>query len=478
MTNWRDCKHPEAGGAELVCERLARGLVERGHDVVLLTSAVAGERRKEQVDGYWIVRRGGRFTVYPWVLAWMLVYRKYIRGVIDSQNGIPFFTPLVVKRRTPVLMLLHHVHQDQFPLYFPPVVSKIGQWLERVGSSLVYRDRSIIAISPSTRKGIRRRLGLKGDIVVIPPGSDSVVSSLPGIRGRSSTPRIVCVARLVAHKSVASIVRAVPAVLSEFPDLELHLVGDGPERAALESLVTDLDLQNHLVIHGAVSSAERDQLMRTAWLSVNATEGEGWGLSVIEANLLGVPVLAYRRPGMRDSIRDGETGWLIEEDQDLGKEIAWALRQMSDEAAAAAMAKRTRQWASQFTWDDMADQVVSMLRAEGGRLAHAPNNRRTITDLATVVRVPVDLLPNGDVPGFRSTDKRVLSPGELVVLLRNTDMETARVALRRAGFSPSAIDDGRVQFAVARPIDLVSPAIGTTPAATEATEQQRDALAG
>ncbi len=109
--------------------------------------------------------------------------------------------------------------------------------------------------------------------------------------------------------------------------------------------------------------------------------------------------------------------------------------------------------------------------AEAGRLTHAPNNRRTITDLATVVRVPVDLLPNGEVPGFRGTDKRVLSPGELVVLLRNTDTETARVALRRAGFSPSAIDDGRVQFAVARPIDLVSPAIGTAPATTETDEQ-------
>ena len=151
---------------------------------------------------------------------------------------------------------------------------------------------------------------------------------------------------------------------------------------------------------------------------------------------------------------------------------------MSDENAAATMAKRTRLWASQFTWDEMADQTLSMLRAEGGRLAHVPNNRRTITDLATVVRVPVDLLPNGEVPGFRCTDKRVVSPGELVVLLRNTDMETARVALRRAGFSPSAIDGGRVQFAVARPIDLVSPAIGTTPATTHTDEQPRDALAG
>ena len=255
-------------------------------------------------------------------------------------------------------------------------------------------------------------------------------------------------------------------------------MGEGPERAVLETLVATLDLEEHVVIHGALSTPERDQLMRTAWLSVNASEGEGWGLSVIEANLLGVPVLAYRRPGMRDSIRDGETGWLIEEDQDLGKEIAWALHQMSDESAAVAMAKRTRQWASQFTWDEMVDQTLSLLRAEAGRLTHAPNNRRTITDLATVVRVPVDLLPNGEVPGFRGTDKRVLSPGELVVLLRNTDTETARVALRRAGFPPSAIDDGRVQFAVARPIDLVSPAIGTAPATTETDEQQRDALAG
>ncbi len=96
VTNWRDRKHTLAGGAELVCERLAREFVERGHDVVLLTSAVAGEPRKEQVDGYWIVRRGGRWSVYLWVLLWMLLYRKYIRGVIDSQNGIPFFTPLVV----------------------------------------------------------------------------------------------------------------------------------------------------------------------------------------------------------------------------------------------------------------------------------------------------------------------------------------------------------------------------------------------
>jgi glycosyltransferase involved in cell wall biosynthesis len=478
VTNWRDRKHPHAGGAELVCERLARAFCERGHDVVLLTSAVAGERRKEQRDGYWIVRRGGRWSVYLWVLAWMLLYRKYIRGVVDSQNGIPFFTPLVVKRKTPVLMLLHHVHQDQFHLYFPPAVAKLGQWAERFGSGLVYRDRTIIAVSPSTRKGVRRRLGLKGDIVVIPPGSDTAVSSLPGIRGRSNAPRIVSVGRLVPHKGMHSIVEGMPAVLSAHPEAELHLVGDGPERRTLQALVERLDIGARVTLHGALGAAERDELMRTAWMSVNASAGEGWGISVIEANAFGIPVLAYRRAGLQDSIRDGETGWLIDADEELGPAMARLLDEMGDQGAAAAMGKRARQWASQFTWDEMADQALALMEAEAGRLAHSPDNRRTFTDLATVVRIPLDLFPDGVAPVFRATDKCVMSGRELVVLLRNTDTETARVALRRAGVSPSAVEDERVQITVARPVDLVSPAVSAEPVLRIAAERHDHALAG
>jgi glycosyltransferase involved in cell wall biosynthesis len=479
ITNWRDGKHPQAGGAELVCERLARAFVERGHDVVLLTSAVAGEPGKEQTaDGYWIVRRGGRFTVYPWALLWLLWHRRYVCGVIDSQNGIPFFTPLVVRSTTPVLMLLHHVHTDQFLMYFSPAVAKVGQWLERRGSGLVYRDRTIVAVSPSSRTGVRLRLGLKGDIVVVPPGSESVVSSLPGIRGRAERPRIVCVGRLVVHKSVDSIVEAMPAVVAAFPDVELHLVGDGPERFALEALVDRLDLRSSVVVHGALPTPERDRLMRTAWLSVNASKGEGWGLSVIEANSCGVPVLAYRRPGLRDSIRHAETGWLIGEDRSLDEAMVDCLRAMGDEAAAVAMGKRTRQWAGQFTWDGMADQIRALLRAEAGRLAQSPNNRRTNTDLATVVRIPADLFPHGQPPAFRDTDKCVPSPGELVVLLRNTDTATARVALRRAGLAPSAVEDERVRISVAQPVDLVSPAIAGAPIIAIPHERPEDALAG
>ena len=462
ILNWRDLKHPDAGGAEVVCERLARSLAGRGYEVVVLTSAVRGEGHQEKVDGYSVVRRGGRFTVYPWALLWLALHRNQIDGVIDSQNGIPFFSPLVVKRRTPVLMLLHHIHQEQFALYFSPNMARVGRWLERYGSRSVYRRRTIVAVSPSTRARARRTLGLKGEIVVVPPGTDAAVSTLAFRRRRSEHESIVCVGRLVIHKSIASIIEAIPPLLTEFPRIEVHLVGDGPERPSIEALVESLGLTDHVVLHGSVSSSERDRILHTAWLAVNASEGEGWGLSVIEANAVGVPVLAYRRPGLRDSIRDGVTGWLIEEGQELSSAIASALKQMRDEEAAIALGVKSRQWASQFTWEKMADQMLALLAAERGRLAQSPNNRRTTTDLSTVVRMPVDLIPDGLVPTFRDTDLSEIGEADLVVLLRSTDTDAARSALERAGLSTRGTVDKRIDISVARHIDLVSPTIPTT----------------
>ena len=107
------------------------------------------------------------------------------------------------------------------------------------------------------------------------------------------------------------------------------------------------------------------------------------------------------------------------------------------------MAIGARQWASQFTWDKMADQVLALLGAEAGRLAQSPNNRRTATDLSTVVRIPVDLIPDGEIPTFRETDLCNINDDDLVVLLRNTDTDTARHALRRAGFTTKRIVDER-----------------------------------
>jgi hypothetical protein len=239
-----------------------------------------------------------------------------------------------------------------------------------------------------------------------------------------------------------------------------------------------LNLHKHIVLHGAINASKRDELLRTAWMSVNASEGEGWSLTVIEANSFGVPVLAFRRPGLRNSIRNGETGWLIGDDEELGQAVGRALRALADESDANAMGARARQWASQFTWDEMATQVLALLNSEEARLAQYPNDRRTPTDLAMVARVPLHLLPSGPLPTFRSTDKSVISGDDLVVLLRNTDSEGALSALRRAGIPPEVLSGGDVQISVATTVDLVSPAVVASAPPIPLDTQDRDALAG
>ena len=462
----------------MYCETVARQFVGRGRHVVYLTSAVDGRPAIEARDGYTIVRRGSRFTVYLAALVWLLRHRRQIDGVIDSQNGIPFFTPLAVSRDTPIVLLLHHIHQDQFAEYFPPQVAAIGRWLERTGTRVVYGDRAIAAVSPSTRQGARRRLGLRGAIWVVPPGCDAVSASSIHHGGRVATERIVCVGRQVPHKRTDRIVAAMPGLLALFPDLELHLIGDGPLLPELRRQVDSLGIGGSVQIHGSLPAERRDELLCGAWLTVNASQGEGWGLSVVEANAVGIPALAYRCPGLRDSIRHGVTGWLIDEDEELEEAIAKALVTLSDEERAAEIAERARRWVSRFTWEESVSQLAAALESERGRLQHDDDDRRVRTDLAMVVSIPNECRPPGWDPTFRVTDLTIETTHGLVVLLRGADSVTARVALLRAGLTRSVMDDPRVQISVARPTDLLSPELGVADLEPEPAESTTGVLTG
>lgn len=367
ICNWRDTAHPQAGGAELYCEEVARQLQRLGVRVTLVTSRPPGTSARQTADFGTIVRLGGTFSTYPLVLLWLLLHRRRIDGVVDSENGIPYFAPLAVRRRTPVVLLIHHVHQRQFEMYFPPIVASIGQWLERWGGRFTYGARTICAVSPSARRELRQQLGFRGPVVVAPNGV-TVSSSGAGVE-RSLEPRIVCVGRLMPHKRYELLVQAVSELRDRWPTLEVHLVGDGEGRARLEQQVAAAGLQTSVELHGRLSEDQRDRLMATAWLTVSPSAGEGWGLSVMEAAAHGVPAVAFRVPGLSDSVRHGETGWLVDDLADLGRTIDEALATLADARRAAVWAEACRQWACHFTWESTARRILDVLVAEHDRLA-------------------------------------------------------------------------------------------------------------
>jgi glycosyltransferase involved in cell wall biosynthesis len=437
ICNWRDSRHPQAGGAELYCERVAEQLHAKGHEVTLLTSRYAGAEATEKTGYGRVIRRGGTFTVYFFALLWLLTHRRRFDAVIDSQNGIPFFSPLVVGRRKPVALLIHHVHQHQFTLYFRWPMSRIGQWLERTGSRWVYGRRAVCVVSPSSRTEVRRRLRFKGPVFLAPCGQDPIDS--PDAM-RAVYPRIVVVGRLVAHKRVDLLISAFAEVANQVDDIRLDVVGDGPELPALRALATKLLLDDRVRFHGRVADQRRDDLLDCAWLTVSTSVGEGWGLSVIEAAARGVPAVALRVPGLQDSVVDGVTGWLVDEPADLAKAIIGAVQSLVDEPDAVVRSVACRSWAGRFTWAATADRLLAVLADERARRSKGMTAGRTaISDGATIVDLDPIGLVGRDLSLLPGTDQIDLGADLVRLLLLGADEQDARVRLARIGVPPETI---------------------------------------
>jgi glycosyltransferase involved in cell wall biosynthesis len=358
IVNWRDPWHPAAGGAEVYAWELARRFAADGDRVWFVTARALGQAREETVEGVRLVRMGGSFTVYPLVLLWMLVRRNRFDVVLDCQNGIPFFTPLVVRRRTRVLCVVHHVHDRQFDVHLPWWLAALGRFLEGPVSRWAYRGRECVAVSPSTVLAMRERLGWRGPIHLVPNG---VPGRLRTPRARSRRPRLVCVGRLVAHKRVELLLEAVPELRKRWPDLVVDVIGRGPEEERLRAAAPE-----GVVLHGYLPEEDKERLVSAAWLQVNTSQGEGWGLCVLEAAALGVPTVAYDVDGLRDAVRPGETGWLLPDGGDLAKGITAAIDELR--AAPDTYSAKCREWAARFSWDGSAARLSALIR----RPADAP----------------------------------------------------------------------------------------------------------
>lgn len=450
ICNWRDSSHPNTGGAEAYCEKIAQRFHAHGARVTLLSARHPGSSRRSRAPFGTIVRLGNAFTVYPLALAWILFHRRGIDAVIDSQNGIPFFSPLVVRRRTPVALLVHHVHQKQFGLYFPPWLTLVGRVLENQVSSWVYGLRPVCVVSPSSRSEVRHQLSFHGPVYLVPCGQDATLRE--DASSRSDRRRIIYVGRFVRQKRLELLLHALREVVAkELPDVELHLVGDGEERVPLQDLADELGLRERVVFHGRVPDARRDELLASSWLFVSPSLTEGWGMSVMEAAALGVPSLSFRVPGLQDAIEDGVTGWLVDEEQDFGSAIVAALRTLEESASAEEWASRCRAQAKRFNWNATADRLLGILASERDRLVHPLLDRRDLSDAATVVVVPRAQFSVELIQRLRRQDQIRFTASTVELLFVGSDEHGARRALTRAVFPIQQV----LSIRVARAADLI-----------------------
>ncbi|MET0135166.1 MAG: glycosyltransferase family 4 protein [Kibdelosporangium sp.] len=357
LVNWRDRGHSLAGGAEEYAARMAGAMSAAGAKVTFLTARGEGPDGRRQSRGdESTVRRGGRWTVYIWALLWLLRNRKRVDVVIDCQNGIPFFSPLVVAPWTKVVLVMHHVHDAQFAVHFPWWLARIGRWLEGPVARRVYRRAVTVAVSHSTVRAMRERLGWRGRIFVVPNG---VVHPVLANDTRSADPTLVCLGRLVTHKRVDRLIQVVGSMRRQWPGLRLHVIGGGPQEAQLR--LAAAPLKGCVTVHGYVDDTVKGALLRESWLNVTLSDGEGWGLAVMEAAAYGVPTVCRDVDGLCDSVRHAETGWLIPQGENIGGALHEALRMLENADTATTVAGACRSWAAKFDWVTSGQQFVTVV---------------------------------------------------------------------------------------------------------------------
>lgn len=362
LVNWRDIRNPEAGGAEVHLHEVARRLVAAGCFVVQYSHAYAGAPAEETVDGVLVVRRGGKFlfnfTVMRDVRRW--VRRHRIDVALDDSNKVPFLMPWFAG--IPVVAQIHHLfgrvlfHETAWPMALYVLA------FERIMPT-VYRNTRVLTGSDSSRKELLRKGFRRVDIA--PEGVDLArYRPLDVTKGRA----VLYVGRIKRYKGLDVIFHAAAKLKAEFPDLEVQVAGSGDDVPRLKELAKSLGMEGWTKFLGFVSEEKKVELYAGARVVVNSSLKEGWGLTSIEANACGTPVVATDVPGLCDSVRHGETGFLVPFG-DVGG-FASSLRRLLDGPEAESMREKALAWARKHTWEPAYEVTRDALLAAWREAGH------------------------------------------------------------------------------------------------------------
>lgn len=336
ITAWRDLANDLAGGSEVLVDHLCRGMTERGHEVTLLCANPVGEGHPYRVHP-----NGGTIDQYLRAPFAYLAHYRNVDLVVDVANGVSFYVPFW--RRKASMCLVNHIHTEQWDQWFNKPVAAVGRMLELKAMPAAYRDHLFVAVSPSTADQLVEMGVDRERVRIIINGTE-----LPdGPGAEAPEPLFVGLGRLVPHKRFELAVEAFNQIQPIIGG-RLVIAGDGPERERLRALAGP-----GVEIPGRISDEEKRALLSSAWLMVHPASHEGWGLVITEAAAYGTPSLAFRVPGLQDSIVDGMSGVLIDRPEELAE--TW-LQLARDDAARARLRAGALRRAAACTWDATVDR--------------------------------------------------------------------------------------------------------------------------
>lgn len=358
LLNWRASGHPEYGGSEHYWDEICKRFISHGHHVTWISGGYKGCKKYEVVNNAEIYKIGGQLSLYlltPFLYLFKL--RKHIDFIIDTENGLPYFSPLW--SRKPKVLHLHHVHGTKEANVWEQeskgkgikmwLLGKVGYFLEMICMPFIYKNTKIVTISLSTEAEIQKYFNRKVE-GIISPGIDNKYK--PG--KKSKKPTVIFIGRLKKYKSIDVLLKAA----SKLPKIKFIIIGEGDDESRLKEMV---NTSKNIEFKGFVSNKEKIKYLQQATLVVNPSMVEGWSITNVESQACGTPVIGSNVNGIKDSVVNGKTGLLFEygNDIELADKIQYLIRnpKIRDK-----MSQNAKKWAHSFSWEKAANKYLKLIR--------------------------------------------------------------------------------------------------------------------
>ncbi len=360
LVNWQDIENPQAGGAEIHLFEIFKRLAAAGHRVRLVCSGWKGAPRAARIDGIDVFRTGRRNS---FAMLGRGAVRRAIRAerpdvLVEDINKLPLFLPTMTS--LPFCALVPHLFGETAFQEAPwPMAAAV--WVAERPLPGGYRRAAFHAISESTRDDLVARGVATERIRVIHPGVDSARFSPSPQVPRSGEPRFLYVGRLKRYKGIGLSLQALAVARRTRPELRLDIAGTGDYREELERLAAELHQERAVTFHGFVTEGQKLSLLQGAWANLFPSPKEGWGITIVEAAACGTPSLASDSPGLRDSVRHMETGYLVPHG-DVNALAARMLELAGDAALVARLGGGARRFAERLTWERSATETERHLQ--------------------------------------------------------------------------------------------------------------------
>lgn len=351
--------YPYPSGLSEHIHHLTAALRNRGHDVEILTTSFAGgEPTEEGVTRFGralLLKANKSYATVPVGLRMSGQVRRFLAaGAFDVVHLHGIFPPEIsfwaLRHSRSVNVITFHTVGFRRSLFAERVCRVLmGHWNRKLLGRIVETQAALSYTQPY----------FPGEYRIIPAGVDTLRFH-PQRAARSEkreARRVLFVGRLDARKGLAVLLRAMPIVRQQVPDVRLDVVGKGPLEDRARRLVEKLGIRDIVTFHGFVTNEALPGLYAAADVyCAPSLGGEAFGIVLLEAMASGTPVIASNITGYNEVVKDGETGLLVPPDNPaaLAETI---LRLLDDAALAARLRANGLAWAGQHSWNRIAERI-------------------------------------------------------------------------------------------------------------------------